>query len=113
RVTYLTLWVDGTGAARTADSELAPVSRRVRWWPIFAGLIPLIGAIFFIFFVQQEQLNLAYRLLMTGLIGAGMAGFGISLTVCDRLTAVVAALRGQPTSADEWYAKESHFAQGR
>ncbi|HZT81746.1 MAG TPA: serine/threonine-protein kinase, partial [Gemmataceae bacterium] len=78
RVMYPRLWVDGQGLRHGAREELRGLDARLRLFQLFAGLIPLAGAVL-LMGVGPEQLTLAFRLLVTGLIGLGMAGFGVAL----------------------------------
>jgi serine/threonine protein kinase len=93
RVFYPHLWVDGQGMAETARAELRLLDRRLRVFQLCAGLIPLAGAALMIS-VAPEQFTVIFRLLTTGLIALGMAGFGLALLVSGRLGQTLTALTG-------------------
>jgi hypothetical protein len=100
RVLYPELWADGTGAARALADELGPVERRLGRIQVLAGLIPLAGAALMVGVGPDEQFTRSYRLLIAGLIGLGMAGFWLTVLVCDRLRDVLEALRGRPAGSE-------------
>jgi serine/threonine protein kinase len=93
RVFYPRLWVDGQEMRETAREELRSLDQRLRVFQLCAGLIPLAGAALMIG-VGPEQFTLTFRLLATGLIALGMAGFGLALLVSGRLGQTLSALMG-------------------
>jgi serine/threonine protein kinase len=97
RVFYPKFWVDGQGLRRTAARELGgSVQRRLRWFQIWAGVIPLLGAVLLIN-MDTETFSaggLVFRVLVTLLIGLGMVGIMAALTASGRISQTVAAFIG-------------------
>jgi hypothetical protein len=93
RLFYPRLWVDAQNIRSLARAELKPVGRWLGLFQLFAGLIPLAGAILMIG-VGPDQLTLTFRLLVVGLIALGMAGFGAALLASSRLHRTLTAFLG-------------------
>ncbi|HKB41417.1 MAG TPA: serine/threonine-protein kinase, partial [Gemmataceae bacterium] len=81
RILYPRLWVDPQAPRQQARRELGSLEGRLRVFQFAAGLIPLSGAILMVSVGEVEQFTLGFRLLVVGLIGLGMAGFGAALLV--------------------------------
>jgi len=61
---------------------------------VLAGLIPLSGAVLMVFISGEELLTLTFRLLIVGLIGLGMAGFGMALMASGRISQTLEVMLG-------------------
>jgi hypothetical protein len=94
RILYPRLWVDPQAPRQQARRELGSLEGRLRVFLFAAGLIPLSGAILMVSVGQVEQFTLGFRLLVIGLIGLGMAGFGAALLVSSRLSRTLNVLLG-------------------
>ena len=70
--------------ANTAAAELNNGTRFFGPFMVLANLIPLSGAILLIVFGEKEM-TLGFRLLVSGLIGVGMAGVTGLVRVIDHL----------------------------
>ena len=66
----------------------------MRLFQFAAGLIPLSGAILLVSVGEVEQFTLGFRLLVIGLIGLGMAGFGAAFLASSRLSRTLSVLIG-------------------
>jgi serine/threonine protein kinase len=93
RAIYPRLWVDGGGFRQLTRAESTALDGRLKALQFLAGLIPLAGAAMIIT-VGPQDFNLWFRLLITALIGLGMAGFGLGLLIGSRIQQTVAALVG-------------------
>jgi hypothetical protein len=90
RVLYPGMWRNARGFTNMAERELAPVTNqlsRVQW---LAGSIPLLAAVVMLFLGDTAN----FRMLVTGLILLGMAGFHVASAVTRELTQVVVILTG-------------------
>ena len=94
RILYPRLWVDPQAPRQQARRELGPIEGRLRIFQFAAGLIPLSGAILLVSVGEVEQFTLGFRLLVIGLIGLGMAGFGAALLASSRLSRTLSVLVG-------------------
>jgi eukaryotic-like serine/threonine-protein kinase len=98
RSLYPRLWVDARGVSERAVAELRPLGRRLGFFQMSAGLIPLAGAVLLIE-VGPGELDGAgtrsFRVLLTALIVLGMFGFGVALAVSRRLNDTLAVLTGR------------------
>ncbi len=94
RILYPRLWVDPQRPRQQARRELAPLEGRLRMFQLTAGLIPLSGAVLMIGVSAPEHFTLGFRLLVVGLIGLGMAGFGVALLASGRLSRTLNVLFG-------------------
>jgi serine/threonine protein kinase len=94
RILYPRLWVDPQAPRQQARRELGPIEGQVRIFLFAAGLIPLSGAILMVSVGAVEQFTLGFRLLVIGLIGLGMAGFGAALLASTRLSRTLSVLVG-------------------
>jgi hypothetical protein len=98
RVFYPQLW--GSGGMRVrARSELHSQGRWLVCLQLLAGSIPLVGAVLMVAVGPEEfgpggEGYAPFRLLVTGLIALGMAGFGAATAVGERLRYTLAALTG-------------------
>jgi serine/threonine protein kinase len=97
RILYPRLWVDPQEPRQQARRELGPIEGRLRIFQFAAGLIPLSGAILMVSVGEVEQFTLGFRLLIIGLIGLGMAGFGAALLASSRLNRTLGVLVGAST----------------
>jgi serine/threonine protein kinase len=93
RVLYPRFWVDAQDFRDQARQELGTQDRRLRWFQLFAGLIPLAGAALLIG-VGPEQLTLTFRLLILGLLALGVGGLALALRVSGLLNQTLTALIG-------------------
>jgi serine/threonine protein kinase len=94
RILYPNLWVDARDLGDSA-AELQGQTRALWACQLFAGLIPLAGAVLMVGVGPEQVASYrTYRLLVTALIALGMAGFGIALTVSARLGQTLNALAG-------------------
>jgi serine/threonine protein kinase len=94
RILYPRLWVDPQKPRQQARQELRSIEHRLRVFQFAAGLIPLSGAALMISVSSAEHMTLLFRLLVVGLIGLGMAGFGFALLVSSRASRTVAVMLG-------------------
>ncbi|HMF10734.1 MAG TPA: serine/threonine-protein kinase [Gemmataceae bacterium] len=90
RVLYPGLWADAGGLRRTMGAELAGHGARLRLFQLSAGVIPLIGAVLLLAAGSDVVGAPGFRFLITALLCAGMAGFGLALFAGNRLTRIVA-----------------------
>jgi hypothetical protein len=91
RVLYLQMWSDPSAVRRQAQQELAGVAGRLRLAQFMAVLIPLLGAGLLIG-AGPDQLSVSFRLLLTGLMVLGIAGFAMATRVCTGLARVLTLL---------------------
>jgi len=94
-VFYRRLWIDLRSFRKKAVVELTPVPRRLRLFQIFAGLIPLCGAVLMVTIGPQEFTATEYRsfrFLVTALIGLGMLGFQLAMVSTQLLSQAIAVL---------------------
>ena len=97
RVYYPALWDHAEALRETARQELAPVGHWLRLSQVLAGMIPLLGAVLLVAVGPGDVGGTPYRiyqLLVIALIGLGMGGLQLALTVADRLHKTIAALTG-------------------
>lgn len=97
RVFYPALWDHAEQLRATAREELQPVGRWLRLSQVLAGLIPLVGAILLVAVGPTEMTGFQYRIyqfLVIALIGLGLGGFQLALTVADRLHKTIDAMTG-------------------
>jgi hypothetical protein len=91
------LWTDARGVSERAAAELRPLGRRLGFFQVAAGLIPLAGAVLLIE-VGPGELDRpgprSFRALLTALIVLGMVGFGVALAISRRLNDTLAVLSG-------------------
>jgi serine/threonine protein kinase len=95
-VLYPRWWTDAQGIRRHARNELQPVPRLLGLLQVLSGLIPLAGAVLMVE-VGPDEFTSGYqgfRLLVTALIGLGMLGFCVAVSVSGVLGRCVAALSG-------------------
>jgi eukaryotic-like serine/threonine-protein kinase len=95
RILYPRLWADPQRPRQQARQELHSLEGRLRLFQLLAGLIPLSGAMLILGVSAPERFTLAFRLLVVGLIGLGMAGFATALLVSLRLTRTLSVLVGE------------------
>jgi hypothetical protein len=97
RVFYPRLLCDETQPRETARRELRLSSLRLRAFQFLAGVIPLAGALILLIAVDADDSALdSFRLLVMGLIGLGICGFGLAILASNYLGQTLAALVGQP-----------------
>lgn len=94
RILYPRLWVDPQRPRHQARQELRSMEFRLRVFQFAAGLIPLSGAALMIGVSSAEHMTLLFRLLVVGLIGLGMAGFGLALLISSRASRTLAVMLG-------------------
>ena len=92
RVIYPQLWIDAQDFRQTAVQELGRRTHYFAFFQVLAGIIPLTGAMLMV--GVEASGEMAFRLLVTGLIGAGMIGFGLANTVNNILLQTLGALLG-------------------
>jgi serine/threonine protein kinase len=95
RILYPHFWSDPQEFHATARKELH--SQRLQLWvfQLLAGLIPLGGAVLMVGVGPNAVESYGtFRVLVTGLIALGMAGFGLAIGVSQYLNNVVASLTG-------------------
>jgi hypothetical protein len=90
RVLYPGMWRNARGFTEVARRELAPVSKQLGRVQLLAGSIPLVAAVVMLFLGDSAN----FRMLVTGLILLGMAGFQLASLVTRELTQVVVTLSG-------------------
>jgi hypothetical protein len=98
RVLYPGLWADGRLARERVAAELRPVGRRLGFFQLAAGLIPLAGAVLMIEVGPEELTHSGYRtfrVLLTALIVLGTVGFGVASAASRRLNETLAVLAGR------------------
>jgi hypothetical protein len=98
RLFYPLAWADAASLVAVARKELAPIGRRVRWFQIGAGLVPLLGAILIVSVgpeAFQAGSYLAFRLLIVALIVLGMAGMPYAIHVGGLILRAIEALTGR------------------
>jgi eukaryotic-like serine/threonine-protein kinase len=94
RVLYPMMWTDPSGARLQAQRELRGLDASLRRFQFLAVLIPLIGAALLID-AGPDQLSLPFRLLITGLMVLGIAGFAAASRMCNYLSLFARRLTGQ------------------
>jgi hypothetical protein len=95
RILYPQLWTDPQEFHATARKELQSQRRYLWVFQLLAGLIPLGGAMLMVGVGPDAVASYGtFRVLVTGLIALGMAGFGLAIGVSQYLTHVVASLTG-------------------
>lgn len=99
RVCYSKLWGDVQNFRERARQELARVAPRLRFFQILAGAIPLAGAILMVSVEPEVSAYRTFRVLVTGLIGLGMAGFILAAHATNRIVATMAAFTGSDSAA--------------
>jgi serine/threonine protein kinase len=87
---YPRLWADARHLKASAEEELRGRDGRLRFFQFLAGLVPVSGAALLVC-SGPEQLTVSYRLLVTALLGLGLAGLGVAVLVSARLSATLAA----------------------
>ena len=89
------LWLDGHGLSRHMGERLSSLRRRLRFFQLLAGIIPLAGAAMLVG-VGPEQFDTAtyerFRLLVTFLIGMGMIGFWLASDAASYLQRTLSVL---------------------
>jgi serine/threonine protein kinase len=90
RVLYPGMWRNVRGFTDVARRELAPITKQLGHVQLLAGSIPLVAAV--VMLGLGDTTN--FRLLVTGLILLGMAGFHVASVVTRELTQVVVTLTG-------------------
>jgi hypothetical protein len=84
------MWRDVRGFTNITGRELAPVPKQLARVQALAGSIPLLAAIVMLILGDTTD----FRVLVTGLILLGMAGFHMASLVTRELTQVVVTLTG-------------------
>ena len=95
RVLYPQMWSDPSGARGQMQSELVGLPAQLWWFQLLAVLIPLFGAVLLIG-AGPDHFTLIFRVLVTGLMVLGFAGFILANRICNRLIQVVTLLTGGP-----------------
>jgi len=80
-----------TGEQRRADAEL--MTGDLGWAPLVAAAVPLTAAVVQMVF-NRSELTTEFRVVVTGLIVAGMVGLGVAVWATRRLRKVVTVLTG-------------------
>ena len=95
RSLYPQLLVGQSQPREVAKQELSGVRRRLRVAQVFAGAIPLAGAVLLVVVGPDEVTSYGmFRILVSVLIGVGMLGFCLSIGLGGYIRRVVAALTG-------------------
>jgi eukaryotic-like serine/threonine-protein kinase len=94
RVIYPQLWVDAQDLRKTMVAELGNRRHYFSLFQVLAGIIPLAGAVLMVGVGPEISGERTFRLLVTGLIGAGMVGFGLANIVNNLLAQTLGALLG-------------------
>ncbi len=103
RVMYPALWPDARGMRQAARAELGREEARLSRLQMLAVLIPLAGAVLLVSVGPDEvragaftrEAYAAFRVLVAGLLAAGMFGLGLAVTVSAELRRVVAVLTAE------------------
>jgi serine/threonine protein kinase len=96
RILYPRLWVECANLPETIRRELGPLENRLRLFQLLAGAIPLIGAVLMVAVGPEISGYRTFRLLVTGLITLGMAGFGLAILVNVLLLRIVTVFTSSP-----------------
>ena len=94
RVLYPMMWTDPSGARLQSQRELRGLDAGLRRFQFFAVLIPLIGAALLID-AGADELSLTFRLLITGLMMLGIAGFAAASRMSTYLSRFARRLTGR------------------
>jgi serine/threonine protein kinase len=94
RVLYPGLWLDARRLRAIAQSELVREEGRLAILQFLAVLIPLVGATLLLTVTPEKLLLISFRLLVTGLLAAGMLGLGLAILAASELRQAVDALTG-------------------
>jgi serine/threonine protein kinase len=82
--------------AQTAQIDLVGAQRRLYLGQTLAGVIPLTGAVLLMVAGPAESPTAdSFRWLVCGLIGAGIVGFCLAVTLASRLVQMIGALTGR------------------
>ena len=88
RVLYPRLWGDPQHLRQEIGEELVPRAPRLWLFQLLAGAIPLTGAVLLVASGAEISSGRLFRVLVTGLIVLGMAGFGVAVLLssigCER-----------------------------
>jgi len=98
RILYPRLWVNASGIRETIRREVCGLARRLWIFQLWAGLIPLAGAILMIAVGPEISGYRTFRLLATSLIILGLVGFGLALMMTNFLNQTLVTL----TRAASW-----------
>jgi serine/threonine protein kinase len=105
-VAYPLLWVDPVQPQQTARQELGPVERRLRVFQVLCALVPLTTGITLMAGLvsagPEQRASASYQvflILVTGLMGLGLAGSWLAVLISGWLTRVASALAGEDASA--------------
>jgi len=100
-VAYPFLWVDPRQPRQTARAELGPVERRLRFFQVLSGLIPLATGIALMVGLvlagPEQRASSGYQaflMLVTVLMVLGVVGFWLAVLVSGHLSRALAALKG-------------------
>ena len=88
---YPRLWIDARELQPTARAELVGLESRLRVFQLLAGMIPMAIAALMVGLGPDVMLP-TFRLLVTALIMAGMAGIGPTIMVSSTLTRTLTVL---------------------
>jgi serine/threonine protein kinase len=94
RVVYPQLWVDAQDLRQTVLREVGARRHFLGLFQVLAGIIPLSGAVLMVGVGPEIFGDRTFRLLLAGLIGAGMVGFGLANTVNNILSQTLGVLLG-------------------
>jgi serine/threonine protein kinase len=94
RVFYGRLWADARNFRSQARAELAPIRPRLGFFQVLSGAIPLFGAILLLSVGAEVSADRSFRILVTGLIGLGMAGFVLAMQLNNQIFRMLAAFAG-------------------
>jgi serine/threonine protein kinase len=91
---YPRLWSDAHDFTQKARLELRGRKKALTFFQLLAGVIPLTGAVLLVDVQPDIAHYQTFRVLITGLIGLGMLGFGIANMAQDRLSRILSAFAG-------------------
>lgn len=90
---YSRLWTGCCNLRASAESELAPVRRRLKMFQMLAGAIPLFGALMIVTSSSADIDPVSYRvfqIMIVLLIAMAICGFVFALKVGDKISAMIA-----------------------
>jgi serine/threonine protein kinase len=94
RVLYPRLWVDARDLPQRVAEELGSRAPRLGLFQLLAGTVPLAGALLLVSLGPDPSGDYMFRLLATGLILLGLAGFGLAVAANRLLARTLAVLTG-------------------
>jgi serine/threonine protein kinase len=99
---YPRFWTDAQDLRPKVRRELRPLGRRLAFFQLLAGLIPLSGAALLVGMGPEQFTSSSYqsfRFLVTALIALGIMGFGVALSASRFLNQTLTAFVGAERAA--------------